>query len=457
MDPRRLHVVPEAVDEKRAAMASLSNISEAMGANFTPYAEKSLEYVHELLGVRNDILRHACVHFLRSMIGFYWTNYPNPNGVIYGTATTMHEETLKIVPSIMNELIDRLIDDEDIDVVALSIDSILLALHKFGPAVLPSEEGRSEKFYEALTQIAHEKQWSLVESEHKDLESSHSEMILDSLCDLFGGMARVQGQEFCQYFDHVIETVVGYCNSSRPDAFRSLAAGCIAEVLEFSSPAAARYVEALLPFTAQHLEDKSIHVRRNSAYLAGEIVHSLHMAGQAGAYAEGVQALVPLIIKLFTETAESKSESHGNMGGRDNAVAALCKFIQYSPTTVDKASLLPYIYAGLPLTSDLEESKNVYPMLIDMLSTDPELSMPYFQNLFKAVVETVLQPALHEETAARMAQFVRDTATTMPDEFAQMVVGLSDELKGIVNRVLHPEAAAHAEAAAAAAEAAGHV
>jgi hypothetical protein len=261
-------------------------------------------------------------------------------------------------------------DDEDKKPVAQAIDSISQILEQVGGVALTLTDDKKAvlgaRLLHDLMEFLKEKspcQTNKAEIEEDADDEDHDYLVMDALTDLIGVMAKMLGVSFLPHFDQMLQPLLKFTRPSRVHSDRSMAIGCLGEVLQFTGPDCIKYAKTVLELLPDGLADPHEAVRRNCAFCLGVFVASTGTALQSE-YMRFLQWLHPLCTR-----ASDKQGADTGGADTDNALSAVAHMIRASPATVPLKMVLPAILNNLPLRVDELEGLNVYRCLIELLSS----------------------------------------------------------------------------------------
>jgi hypothetical protein len=192
------------------------------------------------------------------------------------------------------------------------------------------------------------------EKTEDDDDDDHDHDVIDSVSDLIGTLAKQMGPSFETYFDRMLPLLLKYCKPGRPFTDLAMAIGCFGEVIAELGPNAIKYQEHLLPIAQAGLTHQMEGVRRNSAFLIGQMVEST--GGTLAPYfGHFLQWMYPLCTR-----PDSKKTLDAGGADVDNAISAVARMIKSSKDNVPLPQVIPALLAALPLQSDFSEGKNIF-------------------------------------------------------------------------------------------------
>lgn len=251
---------------------------------------------------------------------------------------------------------------------------------------LPDDKGRpfGERLLETVLAILQEKAKCQAKMEGEDDDDDHDNVVMDSVTDLIGMLAKVMGEPFSAHFDVLLPHLLRYMKPSRAHSDRSMALGCFAEVVQEVGPVAAKYVETALPIIQQSLLDEMEGVRRNAVFFAGVLVESVGK-DMSPLFTQLLQMMYPLCSRKETQKAS-------DAGGADvdNAISAVARMIKVDTRSVPLEAVLPVMLAALPLRSDPIEGPNVYSCLTGLIVARDPVAISMLPQMLNALGQTLL-------------------------------------------------------------------
>jgi len=311
-------------------------------------------------------------------------------------------------------------------VAAAACEALVEMCKRFGLAAIQES---IDEVYEATMELLQEKSPCQQSYEDDDPENAeHDEVLIDSVTDVVGVLAQVVGDPFEPIFRQMFPFVVKFCAPHRPASDRSMAIGCIAEVAEVIGARLQDYLTDVFTVVLNGMKDPNVAVRRNSAFCLGTIVMTkIPVVKQAyGQCLTGLQA-------LFNVAGAPEKDKDQVMAARDNAVSTLSKMIAAGAEALPLPDVIKLMLSGCPLVEDQSEAKYVYPCIIQLFNTHPDLLTPHVPvviSIFSQVLPTdhVDEPvkrnmvALLKSFAQKGGPQVQALIQALPPERAQVVM-----------------------------------
>lgn len=225
------------------------------------------------------------------------------------------------------------------------------------------------------------------EAEEDADDDDHDHVVIDSVADLIGVLAKAMGPGFIVHFDQLLPPLMKFTRPSRVHSDRSMAIGCFAEVVEHVGPESIKYASTFLPIIQEGLTDSMESVRRNCAFCLGVFVTSTGTA-MAGNFMQMLQWLHPLCTRPVAQT-------NADMGGADvdNALSAVVRMIKVAPASIPLQVVLPAMLVALPLRVDELEGIMVYGSLIELIAASNATALELTPRIVSLLGEVLCSDA----------------------------------------------------------------
>jgi len=409
-----------ALDEKIAALICLSNIVENTGQHFFPYFEKVFpgldelsEYPHPTLRAHSTIVLHE---IMRSMNNLY------PHSPLPGQAV-VRPEVQNIVNQVVPLLIVRLVEEDEKEVCADAAEALADSLNMYGIGILGD---KVDFVYKGCLAIMEQKAPCQQDEEDRDEKevADHDEVLMDHVTDLIAAMSKAIGPPFSKNYKKLHTALLKFTGPTHPQYDRSMSIGCFAEVVEHLGNELSHFIPSLVQTMFAGLQDSSVAVRRNSAFLAGNLV-SYGGSAIAQHYARILQHLTPLL-----SIGQVSDDENPLVACRDNACSAVAKMLMVAaqaPNFPLTETVTLYLSA-LPLRSDMAECKYVYACLLGLCNGQPQV-MNQFLPQVVSIISQVLGTNpdwVTKELQANLLGMVRKIATSLGDNFVSLVSTLPE-------------------------------
>ncbi len=248
-----------ALDEKTSALRTCCAIMEQVGAPFLMYMERVLKELDEISLYPHYYIRMSVVEVYHEILHLMLRTFPNPKKWAPGVAIQLHAQTKLVVDSMLPNLIQRLTKDTHKETVAKALDALTDLMKYFGPGAV---KDHMKELVEAEIALINEKaQCQNLVSEDEDDKEAEKEfdvVIIDSATDTIGMTAQICGPSFEPVFKQLIQPLLKLTAKTRPEANRSMAIGCIAEVCNELGAAVKPYVPQLFPIVLAMTQDPSV-------------------------------------------------------------------------------------------------------------------------------------------------------------------------------------------------------
>lgn len=351
------------LEAKKGAITAIGEISAHCGDSFVPFLDKTVPLLQKAAQNWHPLIKAEVAEALPSLItpvicsehggSIEWTK-----GDVNGTSP-MGQRTTTLANMILTDLLS-LMKDSDKQTVGKACSSVQKVIETCGPHSLSIIANEClEMVHNLLIKTAPCQILEDVEEVYDDEDDDH-DSFMTSVCDLVGGLCRVMGVHFSQFFPQFLPAICNYAKSSRPVSDRAMAIGCLGEIAEELEVGIKDvWKNIFVPAIYAGLNDEDYSVRRNAAFCAGVCCAGL---GEFAIpeYGQILQA----VGNLFTIDSEISDSSAAAV---DNACACVSRMIMVSPTNVPLSQVLPVILSKLPLKNDMTENETVYTCLLGLL------------------------------------------------------------------------------------------
>ena len=390
----RLNVMEGFVHTKKAALSAIGALAQYTGAAFFPFLANSLNAVftepHGVSLSLHSAIRSEGFAILPQLLAVACDVHGPKECPAKGEAVQLDQLVAEVCRVSLNLYVSAMEDDSEKIVVSHACEGVIGLLDHVGMSALSNcdDENRPlmDRLMSALLVLVQEKglcQTAAAKDKDDEDDSSHDNVVMDSVVDLIGTLAKKIGPAFAPYFERFIGPLLRFTKPSRSYSDRAMSVGCFGEVIDEIGAAAAGYADWVLPLIHAGLNDEMESVRRNSAFCLAALCTS---AGPAISqhYGQMLQWLRPLCIRppnqLSTDT-----------GGADidNALSAVARMIKIAPAAVPLPLVLPVMLDALPLRVDMLETTNVYGCLVLLLQSGEATALsllPKILNIFAQVI-----------------------------------------------------------------------
>jgi hypothetical protein len=393
-DDYRVHVEEGFVNSKKAALTALGALAEHTKELFYPYLQQSFETlmtkdIGAICSI-HEVIRAEAISISQYMVGVAL----HVNGITekpkFGEVLALNQVSTDVARVAMAAYTNSLLTDDDKLPVSYATEACTSVLRLMGVAALQLHgvDGApvANELMKAVHQILAEKapcQQKYEGDQHDEDEDDHDNLVMDAVTDLIGELAKVLGPNFVPYFDEFQKLLIKFTKPTRAHTDRSMAIGCYAEVIAEIGAASLKYVDLLMPMIQTGLADSMEGVRRNSAFCVGTLVQSTGTA-LVPHFMSILQWLHPVCMRKDTRKTS-------DTGGADvdNALAAVCRLIHASASSVPLQHVLPVLLAALPLREDTSEGPCIYQCLATLLHTNEPTAVSMVPQLVAAFGETL--------------------------------------------------------------------
>ncbi len=216
-------------------------------------------------------------------------------------------------------------------------------------------------------------------------EDDHTDLVMASLGDMIGILAKVSGPDFVPYFNKFHPKLLKFTQSSRSQPDRSIAICCYAEVFEGLGSASLSYSDSIIPVLQSTLEDLEglAATRQNAAFCLGVLIEA---AGEVlvPRYLQFLQWLRPVCVRKETDQEEE------DVGGADvdNALGAVARMILVASDAVPLNQVLPVMFAALPLKEDLTECTVVFKAFLHLVEKNDPAILGMVEKLVPLLIDS---------------------------------------------------------------------
>lgn len=446
-----LNVEDSFINSKKAALTALGSFSEHCGVHFTMHLEPVIKAIMNPTGQgsiesEHDVIRAESIEVL----SYIFDNLCKAVGMteIAPKSYCMIELPPQISTlgrMIMLQCLATIEGDESKKPVASALDTIESMLETVGASLLmlPSENESHPTWngplggvlIQYLVKLLQEKAACQIKienpTEDEDDEDDHDQLVIDSVSDVIGRLAKSMGPGFEAYFDSMLPLLLKYCRPNRSFSDRSMAIGCFGEVVAELGPRTLKYQEQLLPIVQIGLADQMEGVRRNSAFFLNQFIESTGTS------------LVPYFTHILTWLhpicirPDSKKTLDAGGADVDNALSAVARMIRVSQESIPLPQVLPVLLAALPLQSDFTEALNIFASLMALLSSNDATALSLLPQILLAFAHPLVPDSKYDdETKGTVISFLKSgmTQPNMQAAYAQLPVEVQQVLTESLTR-----------------------
>ena len=412
-----------ALDEKMAATNCLTTIIENVGPAFFGYFDKVFPALDELAEYPHPHLRSVtttCLHEILKSVSNIYPHAPRPN------VAEIDPNCTKVIEAIVPILIMRLVQEDQKEVCARACEALADSLNKFGIGLLGD---KANYVYQGTVALMN--QQAPCQQDEEDIDekeiADHDEVLMDSVTDLIAALSKAVGPSFSDMYEPLHVALLKFTSPEHPQYDRAMSIGCFGEIVEHLGPNLPKFIDTIIPCMFTGLADpESVAVRRNSAFLAGNLVS---VGGQA--LAQYYSQILDLLNPLFH--IEGKESDDSFVGCLDNATSAAAKMIMVgNGPQFPLAQVFPVFLSALPIRSDFSEAKYCYACLNGLCNSNPELTNQYSNQIIAIISQILGMPNewVSRELQHNLLQIVRGYAAQLGQEpFMQIVNALPQNQK----------------------------
>ncbi|CAO3697035.1 unnamed protein product [Umbelopsis ramanniana] len=394
-------------DEKEIAADALGEIFENTRSEFLPYVVPTMNELVQLSAHISEGVRKAVTNsFFTFLQTFYVMSAPAqwvPGLPLQYTVLENVDSMIKlVVPATL-----KMWDEEDDKMVVVQIcQEFVETIKMVGPAVIadhvdPICQHLLEIFEKrALCQQEDEVEDGLVD---EDEQAEYESMLVGSASDLVGALAQAIGEGFSNYFNGFLPHISKFYKKTKTGAERSMAIGCLGEVIGGIKGGVTPHTEQLLTLFLKAAADSEEEVRSNAAYALG-VLSAYTQYDVSSQYNTILGALYPLF--------------HGQTlpNVTDNAAGAVARLILRNPEAVPLDQVLPTFTTALPLKRDFEENEPVFECIFTLFRANNSFVMehiPQFLHIFAQVLSEEGQ--VKDPTKASIIELIRALDAQSPN------------------------------------------
>eukprot|EP00211_Chloroparvula_japonica_P000406 CAMPEP_0119119084 /NCGR_PEP_ID=MMETSP1310-20130426/728_1 /TAXON_ID=464262 /ORGANISM="Genus nov. species nov., Strain RCC2339" /LENGTH=1101 /DNA_ID=CAMNT_0007108499 /DNA_START=36 /DNA_END=3341 /DNA_ORIENTATION=- len=443
------------VDEKTAAIEAVSSFARYIGNDFAKFVAPCLNVVQDEIMNFHPAVKKAVVKcFEELLLAMYAVHFPKGSEKVWA-----HGEPGGELPDFLNDVIDAIVPawttvmeiDSNGSVVVAACLALKTALGAIGPRLLVGNQENLARLYNIVETLVRKEAFCQKVSEdlgEEDDRFDHLE-IFDAAIECVTGCAKILGLNFSgKFLAGLMPTLVKYCQPSQTTTFRTVAVGCVGEVLlHVPQVVSSRDAEALYSIIAACLQVDDV--------TSGSPLEKENMVNNA-AYTIGVvcEIFADALSPMYDSTFNVINTLRGNEACRDNALGSLGRMVRAclngraSTTSLDDAALM--LITSLPLGSDKEPYTTIIPVCLRLLEKQPALAKSQGQRLALAFVDalythdqlqseaTAIDPAEWELPSNILSMCVSTIHTlhkTDSDGFNKAISTLDEEVRSFVQKL----------------------
>lgn len=277
-----------------------------------------------------------------------------------------------------------ILESENKEHVAKALESIYEVINHYGRDLFQNNNSlerlisccKSLLNFDGVCQIKND------DPEEEDLD--HDEQILTNVESVFLILAEKLEDDFHPYFVSVFPDLKKLLSPERSESDRSLAFGCIADVLKFCKISTKFFVQSLNDSInanlSKKLKKKNEQLLRHIAFLIGVLFES-----DAETSRNYLNDSLSQLQKIYTVTQKD---------GKDNVIGALSKIVLHLGLTLESSELFPKIveniFDNIPLNHDTYENISIFKMIMH-LSKSNDITNFYFNKIMDTLKMIVLK------------------------------------------------------------------
>lgn len=406
------------VNNKKGALTALGALAQYTLEAFFPYLESSINVVltsesaaitsfHTSIRAEAYSILREFVRVAKAAAGL--SNVSIPKEQIIDIQDPV---LIKVLKFVMGYYINAVLTDVERQVVSNVIEGLHTVITELGMAAIIARDDANQVFGEKIMTIVHalltENAACQGKLEEEEEDDDHDNGITDAVSDLIGGLAKVMGGQFVQYFDGFSKILAKFMKDNRSHTDRSMAIGCFAEVLLELGPVASRYLDLVLPAIHSGLGDAMEGVRRNSAFCVAAIVDSVGSELSQAHVLQLLQWLYPLCVR---DAAKLGTDCGG--ADIDNALSAVARMINRVPSALPLNQVLPVMLNSLPIQSDPLEGATIYGCLVRLVEQKEANALSMLPQILQ-VFAKVLGPNSKDNNEGKniVIQAIRNWSST---------------------------------------------
>jgi len=427
------------LQEKEMACLAIGEIFQHVGKNYLPYFPQGIEVLKNMIEYFHPDVRSAAVTSYSNYVVKLHELF-DPYEAWNAQVTVLpHQDVQQMLQLVIPAYMHILTEEDERSVVSDTCQRFSDILTAVGPFAL---NGVAESLGKALLDLLTKKAaCQTVDVEGDDESSANPEedavdeeeeaeldaLLIDSVADLIGAMAKAMQRDFLPYFQIFYPHIIKYFKNNRPVADRSMAVGCLAEIVFGMKDAIIPFADEIYKVFIKAVGDADDEVKNNAAYGLGVLCESV--GPQSSKYYHA-------ILKGLHELM-----SRGDISSTiDNAAGAVARLMITNQNSVPLDQVLPVFFSVLPLKSDFVENRPVFQAIFLLFSQQH----PYvFQNLgpiFKIFSRVLNDPKqLTDETRAGVISLIRELATQCADLSNQAMATLESGDQQVIVQALNSQ------------------
>lgn len=429
------------INTKKAAVGALGALASNCGVSFEPFLQASFGAVVTTgIGCAwsyHKIVRGESLGTLPQMISVLCKRH-GINKPPKGAPIAIPPDLAQYNNAALSVCLQTIAEEDEKIVVASACEAISEILNLIGVAsILATPEGDAKPFADhlmsAILCLLRDQAICQKKVEQEDDEDdNHDNVLMDSVCDLIGSVTKAAGPIVIPYFDTFFEQLLKFTKPTRIFSDRSMAIGCIGEVLDELGPQGGKYATQFFPVVAQGLQDSTEPVRRNSAFAAAVLVKCM---GQE--MVPHYMQLLQLLHPVCSRTCAVSGATDAGGADIDNALSAVANMIQIAPDSLPLPETLTMMLDALPLNADFNECSNVYGCICDLIDGAHPAAIALLPRYLAAFAKSLAKSKLEQAAKDRiiMSIFRLSTGANAP-AFMAAATSLDSQYQAIIQQAL---------------------
>eukprot|EP00818_Percolomonas_sp_WS_P000429 CAMPEP_0117437842 /NCGR_PEP_ID=MMETSP0759-20121206/1739_1 /TAXON_ID=63605 /ORGANISM="Percolomonas cosmopolitus, Strain WS" /LENGTH=1048 /DNA_ID=CAMNT_0005229501 /DNA_START=140 /DNA_END=3283 /DNA_ORIENTATION=- len=361
-----LNVHTSLIDEKGAAILALGTVAAAVGVEFNPYFQPSLELLSSYVEHFHYHIRRQIMIALKSVI---CSVIPKPVQV-----PLPDQDMQQIVDTLMELYIARMYEDDDAETVARVCESIAAMCKDIGRIAVQTHLGQLNAAI--ITLLRKEGECNSTQLEEEE-DADHDIVLIDAVSDLIDEVARCVGPPFVAQFKEIFPELVKYVDHNAIDD-RVMAVGTLAEVSKAIGKESDPFVDQIFRIALHSASESHFNVKRNALFCLGVLSqNSPHKAGPH----------LMNIIQLAIPVMQQKQEL--DAGLVDNACGCIARLVFYHTDKVPLQQILPIYLQTLPLREDFQENDPVYASIFKLIESQNPHAANNIHQILRVFAESL--------------------------------------------------------------------
>ena len=430
-------------DLKASAIVCLGSLFEHCGPAMTPYIDRLLDKLRDMLHYYDENVRGHVV--LNVAVGvkcrarcdaFAVTGRAPPAPAAGGGApgagagvpcdpSHLSEATVRLLLEFAGELLQAIMTEDSKEVVGNCLEAMKQWVEFFGLEVLdhtvPSLVNAMVAIFEERTECQNPEDTDDEEEDGEGHMADHDHVLMDVSLDTIGMIARVGGPSSVDVLAPVWPHFVTYCRQPRPAMDRAVSVGTIGEVAMGWGPAIVPKLREVAHPVMEGVVHENGSLRRNAAFSLGAIFE-FGGKGSEPMLQDGWRALLRMCRR-----GEGVDDA-----ATDNVASALARAMMQFPETVDVGTGLDTLLHVMPLREDEHEHAPVFRCLIGLMQMGHAAAQERWDRVILALTEGLLDgndvpPPCQREILDCLLGLFRDHADATQRAFQALPESVREE------------------------------